>query len=297
MNITSSNASSTTLARESPPDIQTVVEMTCNLLEKLLETNDQFSVPPGHLTRFHARSIPNITIKRYILRLLKYAPFPSVCLFTVLAYIDRLAARRPNFIINSFNVHRVIMTTLTLAVKFHCDHLYTNKHYAKVGGISARELMFLEFDMLGYLGYEIAINVEEVDLYSQRLYALHQPAPQPSLMVLHDKITSNLSTPTPSRAPTPQAVPVFSGPASIQSSTGSLHQHLQAITIAQQQHQMQQLIINDASQKAREITTFGAYPVEMEVQQHEGIIAGGGDEGSRVPSPPAPPRPRHKSLQ
>lgn len=147
--------------------------MTCSLMEKLLKTNDQFPIPNSHLTRFHARTVPDISVQRYIQRIVKYAPFPAEVLLTVLVYIDRLAARHSGFIINSFNIHRVLISTIVLSIKFHCDQLYTNKHYSKVGGITARELMLLEFDMLALLGYRIVVTNEELDLYYQRLVKMH----------------------------------------------------------------------------------------------------------------------------
>ena len=47
--------------------------------------------------------------------------------------------------------------------------MYKNTHYARVGGVTARELKFLEFDLLAYLDYDIVVDHEEHVLYLSHL--------------------------------------------------------------------------------------------------------------------------------
>jgi hypothetical protein len=94
--------------------------------------NDQIQVTADQFNRFQARSVPEITIEKYLQRIAKYAPYPSECLLIMLIYIDRLVDGHPYFVINSYNVHRILLTSLICAIKYHCDQLYTNTFYAKV---------------------------------------------------------------------------------------------------------------------------------------------------------------------
>lgn len=123
------------------------------------------------LLSFHARNIPSITITAYLNRILKYCPTDPEVFISVLVYFDRIlriANRRalpifgsyfvPHnvtmtpplvhnslpgpmhdddlFTIDSFNVHRLVITTVTVATKFFSDQFYTNSRYARVSYIN-----------------------------------------------------------------------------------------------------------------------------------------------------------------
>jgi hypothetical protein len=122
--------------------------------------------PDGRLLSFHARNIPSITITAYLNRILKYCPTDPEVFISVLVYFDRIlriashqaqpifGAYYPlydtlpapplvnspplsthlddTFTINSFNVHRLVITTIAVATKFFSDQFYTNSRYARV---------------------------------------------------------------------------------------------------------------------------------------------------------------------
>ncbi|KAF9432949.1 hypothetical protein BGZ76_010101 [Entomortierella beljakovae] len=69
----------------------------------------------------------------------------------------------PNgFRINSFNVHRLLITCTMVAAKFTSDHFYSNARYAKVGGLSLLELNQLELEFLFTMRFELNVKVEEL---------------------------------------------------------------------------------------------------------------------------------------
>lgn len=86
---------------------------------------------------FHARNIPTITLEAYLLRILRYCPASNEVFLSLLVYFDRMsrlakeACGRP-FIIDSFNIHRLVIAGVTVASKFFSDVFYTNSRYAKV---------------------------------------------------------------------------------------------------------------------------------------------------------------------
>ena len=120
------------------------------------------------LLSFHARNIPSITITAYLTRILKYCPTDPEVFISVLVYFDRIMriANRhaqplfgayyssynvlpsgpplvhsplpgpthddDSFAIDSFNVHRLVITTVAVATKFFSDQFYTNSRYARV---------------------------------------------------------------------------------------------------------------------------------------------------------------------
>ena len=86
---------------------------------------------------FHARNVPTITLEAYLLRILKYCPTTNEVFVSLLVYFDRMAklskeATGREFIIDNFNIHRLVIAGVTVASKFFSDVFYTNSRYAKV---------------------------------------------------------------------------------------------------------------------------------------------------------------------
>ncbi|KAJ3503621.1 hypothetical protein NLJ89_g8350 [Agrocybe chaxingu] len=110
------------------------------------------STPAATLT-FHARNIPTISLEAYLLRILKYCPTSNHVFLSLLVYFDRMsklsqeAVGRP-FVIDSYNIHRLVIAGVTVASKFFSDVFYTNSRYAKVGGLPLPELNQLELQFL-----------------------------------------------------------------------------------------------------------------------------------------------------
>ena len=81
-------------------------------------------------------------------------------------YVDRLCALYPAFTISSLTVHRFLITAATVAAKGLSDSFWTNNTYARVGGVSVRELALLELEFLRRLEWRIVPKPEVlVDYY------------------------------------------------------------------------------------------------------------------------------------
>ncbi len=81
-------------------------------------------------------------------------------------YIDRLCALYPAFNISSLTVHRFLITAATVASKGLSDSFWTNSTYAKMGGVSLRELALLELEFLWRVDWRIVPRAEVlVDYY------------------------------------------------------------------------------------------------------------------------------------
>lgn len=81
-------------------------------------------------------------------------------------YVDKLCSMYPAFTISSLTVHRFLITAATVAAKGLSDSFWTNSLYAKVGGVSLRELALLELEFLRKLDWRIVPKPEVlVDYY------------------------------------------------------------------------------------------------------------------------------------
>ena len=56
-----------------------------------------------------------------------------------------------------------------LAIKYNEDDYYSNKYYAKVGGINLDELNSLEYNFLILLDFDVFINEETYEKYKEQL--------------------------------------------------------------------------------------------------------------------------------
>ncbi|KAI9492229.1 cyclin-domain-containing protein, partial [Zychaea mexicana] len=162
------------LARHPTKD---TIKMLTSLLEKVTKANDRMHpVPLSHsdkrFTAFHARSIPTIGIHAYLSRILKYCPCANECFLALLVYFDRLSkstAHRQPLRIDSFNIHRLIISGVMVASKLFSDVFYTNTRYAKVGGLPVSELNVLEVEFLTLNNYSLFVSVEELQHYGDQL--------------------------------------------------------------------------------------------------------------------------------
>ncbi|KAL1302082.1 hypothetical protein AAFC00_002521 [Neodothiora populina] len=73
------------------------------------------------------------------------------------------------FVVDSFNIHRLVIAGVTCASKFFSDIFYTNSRYAKVGGLPLPELNHLELQFLLLNDFRLSIPVEEMEAYGTML--------------------------------------------------------------------------------------------------------------------------------
>ncbi|KAF2090854.1 cyclin-domain-containing protein, partial [Saccharata proteae CBS 121410] len=73
------------------------------------------------------------------------------------------------FVVDSFNIHRLVIAGVTCASKFFSDIFYTNSRYAKVGGLPLNELNHLELQFLLLNDFRLAVPLEEMEAYGTML--------------------------------------------------------------------------------------------------------------------------------
>jgi len=117
------------------------------------------------VTHFHCKYPPRISVRDYVGRIRRYSQCSSGCVVVALLYIDRLIKAWPEMTICPLNCHRLILTSLVVAVKFHDDTYYSNEMYSKVGGVQLRELNVLEAAFLKLLDWRLHVDPAEYQLY------------------------------------------------------------------------------------------------------------------------------------
>lgn len=132
---------------------------------ELIAFNDKLPLQEGCLTRFHSRAVPRMSLRDYLQRLTTHATLSPPLLLSMVFFIDRLCALRPNFSVTNLTVHRFLISAVTVASKGLSDSFWTNKTYAKVGGVSVAELSMLELELLFGVDWRIVPTEEELRDY------------------------------------------------------------------------------------------------------------------------------------
>ncbi|KAB2017607.1 hypothetical protein E1A91_D08G174700v1 [Gossypium mustelinum] len=166
---------------ENPNMMPNLITFLSSLLEEVAESNDlNCGFKAQKISVFHGLTRPTISIQSYLDRIYKYANCSPSCFIVAYVYLDRFAQRQPSLPINSFNVHRLLITSVMVAAKFMDDMYYNNAYYAKVGGISTTEMNFLEVDFLFGLGFHLNVTPNTFHTYYtylQRKMMMLQPPP------------------------------------------------------------------------------------------------------------------------
>lgn len=141
----------------------------------------------ANVLAFHGTNVPGISLHAYLTRVLKYCPVTNEVFLSLLVYFDRIAKRANNlkkkkrehevggeepeqlFVMDSYNIHRLIILGITVSSKFFSDIFYKNLRYAKVGGLPLEELNYLELQFLLLLDFKLMISVEDLQNYGDLL--------------------------------------------------------------------------------------------------------------------------------
>lgn len=119
----------------------------------------------GPVTVFQGVRAPSVSIHDYLFRISRYFLCSPECFVMSLVYIDRIMKKRQDFVISKLNIHRLIVTSVMLAVKFFDDVYYSNAYYGKVGGVKGPEMNVLEVHFLRLIDWHLFVSPEEFDLY------------------------------------------------------------------------------------------------------------------------------------
>ncbi|KAI4837795.1 cyclin [Plasmodium brasilianum] len=131
----------------------------------VLDQMIKMSKGEGKITSFHASKAPDISVKNYIERIGKYIGCSNECFVLLIIYLDRIIKIHKDITLSLLCIHRLIITAVMISAKFFDDLYYSNSFYAKVGGVTTKELNKLEVYFLNLLDYKLYVSSEEYDFY------------------------------------------------------------------------------------------------------------------------------------
>ncbi|KAL6641474.1 hypothetical protein ACP70R_019655 [Stipagrostis hirtigluma subsp. patula] len=174
-----------------------VVSILSALLQRVAERNDAAAAEgeaaaaaQRPVSAFQGLTKPAISIGGYLERIFRFASCSPSCYVVAYIYLDRFLRRRPALAVDSFNVHRLLITSVLTAVKFVDDICYNNAYFARVGGISLVEMNYLEVDFLFGIAFDLNVTPAAFASYCAVLQSemayLDPPAPvEPLRLTTH----------------------------------------------------------------------------------------------------------------
>lgn len=124
---------------------------------------------PGKSSCFQSVRLPKVSLSSYASRIQKYFRCTEECFVLCLVYIDRIVKLNPDIQISELTCHRLLLTSATVAAKFHDDEYASNEYFARVGGIDNKELNILEADFLKLLQWKLCVSATEYEWYLEAL--------------------------------------------------------------------------------------------------------------------------------
>lgn len=117
---------------------------------------------------FSANSIPNITIKDYLIRIQNYSGIEKSTLILSMILIDHIC-KKSNIVLTIYNIHRILFSSVLISIKYNEDSYYDNTFYAQIAGIKPNELKLLEYKFLELNDFNVYVKDTEYEQYEKYL--------------------------------------------------------------------------------------------------------------------------------
>ncbi|KVH89216.1 cyclin-U2-2-like [Cynara cardunculus var. scolymus] len=148
-----------------------VISVLASLINRTLARNERIGrkcvagMSGSKTMVFDCHETPDMTIQSYLERIFRYTRAGPSVYVVAYVYIDRFCRSHPEFRITGRNVHRLLITTIMLASKYVEDMNYRNSYFARVGGITTKEMNSLELDFLFLMNFKMHVNVSVFESY------------------------------------------------------------------------------------------------------------------------------------
>ena len=117
---------------------------------------------------FSANTIPNISIKDYLIRIQNYSEMEKSTLILSLILIDKMC-KKSGIVLTHYNIHRILFSSVLIAIKYNEDSYFDNNFYSQIAGVKPNELKLLEYTFLEYNDFSIYVNDIEYEQYEKYL--------------------------------------------------------------------------------------------------------------------------------
>ena len=147
--------------------------ISSNLLS-IIQNNKKMKKKPSKDPNepLYSKMIPVLSIKKFLIRIVKYTEAENNTLIVAYLYIIKLI-KIENFILSLNNIYRLLLGSVVLAKKFLEDINFNNLYYCEIGGMPVQELNNIEFSLFIRINFDVNPKLEEVnDIYKKIIDSL-----------------------------------------------------------------------------------------------------------------------------
>ena len=124
---------------EQPIENINIIKSIFKSLTKILDNNKNLPNYKKILVKqskmcFSSKSLPEISLYEYLIRIQKYSLVEKNTLILALIYIDRLC-KIGKILLTNYNIYRILFSALILAIKYNEDKYFDNEYYSQIAGI------------------------------------------------------------------------------------------------------------------------------------------------------------------
>ena len=150
-----------------------LIDSISSALTAILEGNEKLENYKEILKKqskmvFSAKSVPNISIKDYLIRIQTYSGIETSTLILSLILIDHIC-RKSELVLTYYNIHRILFCSVLIAIKYNEDSYYDNKFYSEIAGVKLKELKIIEYTFLELNDFNVYVNKKEFERYKEQL--------------------------------------------------------------------------------------------------------------------------------
>jgi len=117
---------------------------------------------------FSSDKIPNISLEDYLIRIQTYSCIEKSALILSLILIDHIC-KKSDLILTYYNIHRILIGSVLISIKYNEDFYYDNKFYSEIAGVKLKELKSIEYTLLQLSDFNVFVNEIEYEKYRQYL--------------------------------------------------------------------------------------------------------------------------------
>jgi len=130
-------------------------------LERVTYENDHREISGSEDCLFEAISLPPISLYDYCYRIRDSLKRPVSYFIAALCLLEKYGNSAKSFHLDSYSIHRALITCVLITEKSYCDEPFYNSYLALVGGIDTRELRRLEVGLLQQLDFRVLVAEDE----------------------------------------------------------------------------------------------------------------------------------------
>ena len=148
-----------------------LIENISAILESLIEENKNLQNYHELISKqknliFNSPDIPSISIQDYLYRVHSFSEVEDNTLILALIYIDKICDIS-SIILSEYNIYKILFTSIVIAIKYNEDLYYDNKYYARIAGVTLKELKKMESEFLELIKFELYVNKNIFEKYKR----------------------------------------------------------------------------------------------------------------------------------